>query len=258
MTYHFNPNQLKTNIMKKVLLVLIAVLSFTACSNDNDDNNLSEIESQLLGKWFFENPNNNPTVNNSFTFTSDGKVTYSNWDGGSGNNYDSETGTFSFNGDVMTMTFPEDVSLTFVQKVVFINDNVVEFEETGVSNENAYDGVYYRDGALSYEGVVEQLSASTQLHKVEFKTGTLDTWVSVSLSTKLTSSDGTESTRNSEFDRTQNIVSVEIPIGTAKFEIDFYIEDSSQAEMRFYNSVDNVDVHKETVNQQSFKYQYSF
>ncbi len=244
--------------MKKVLLVLIAVLSFTACSNDSDDNNSSEIETKLLGKWLFENPNNTPTVNNSFTFTSDGKVIYSYWDGGSGNNYDSETGPFSFNEDVMTMIFPEDVSLTFVQKVVFINDNVVEFEETGVSNENAYEGVYYRDGAESYEGFVEQLPASTQLHIVEFKTGTLDAWVSVSLTTKLTFGDGTKSTINSNFDYDKNVVSVEIPENTASFELDFYIEDSSQAEMRFYNSVNDTTVKQETISQQSYQYQYSF
>lgn len=244
--------------MKKVLLILIAVLSFTACSNDNDDNKSSEIEVKLLGKWYFENPNNTSELSNSFTFTSDGKVIYSYGDGGSGNNYDSETGTFSFSEDVMTMVFPEGVSLTFVQKVVFLNDNVVEFKETGESNENAYDGVYYRDGASSYEDEVEELPASTQLHIVEFKTGTLDAWVSVSLTTKLTFGDGTISTINSDFDRTQNIVSVEIPVNTANFEIDFYIEDSSQAEMRFYNSVDAITVHQETINKQNYQYQYSF
>lgn len=244
--------------MKKVLLVLIAILALTSCSSDDDKNNSSEIETKLIGKWFFENPNNNPTVNNSFTFTSDGKVIYSYWDGGSGNNYDSETGTFSFNEDVMTMTFPEGVSLTFVQKVVFINENVVEFEETGMSNENAYDGVYYRDGALSYEGVVEQLPASTELHIVEFKTGKLDSWVSVSLTTKLTFGDGTKSTINSDFDYDKNVVSVEIPENTSSFELEFYIEDSSQAEMRFYNSVDDTTVKQETISQQSYQYQYSF
>lgn len=137
--------------MKNVFIILIAILLFQSCSSDDDSNNLSEIESQLLGKWLFENPNNNPTINNSFTFTSEGNVTYSYWDGNAGNNYLNETGTFNFNGDIMTMIFPEDVSLTFVQKVVFINDNVVEFQPTGVSNEDAYEGDYFRDGADSYE-----------------------------------------------------------------------------------------------------------
>lgn len=135
--------------MKKTFLILITILAFTACSTD--DANTSEIETQLLGKWLFENPNSNPTTNNSFTFTSSGNVTYSYWDGNPGNNYYNETGSFSFNGDVMTMTFPEGVSLTFVQKVVFTHDNVVEFQPTGVSSENAYEGDYFREGADSYE-----------------------------------------------------------------------------------------------------------
>lgn len=136
--------------MKNTFLALIAIFLLLSCSSD-DSNNLSEIETQLLGRWLFENPNNNPAINNSFTFTSEGNVTYSYWDGGQGNNYFSETGTFSFNGDVMTMIFPEDVSLTFVQKVVFANDNVVEFQSTGISGENAYEGDYFRDGAGSYD-----------------------------------------------------------------------------------------------------------
>ena len=133
--------------MKNIFLILIAILSFIACSSDDNNNSSSQIETQLLGKWFFQNPNDNPTINNSFTFTSEGSVTYSYWDGNPGNNYISETATFSFNGDVMKMVFPEEVSLTFVQKVVFINDNVVEFQPTGVSEENAYEGTYYKSSS---------------------------------------------------------------------------------------------------------------
>ncbi|WP_179374404.1 hypothetical protein [Winogradskyella wichelsiae] len=151
--------------MKNIFLTLIAILSLVACSSDDDSSsNSSELETQLLGKWLFENPNNNPTINNSFTFSSSGNVTYSYWDGGQGNNYDSETGVFSFSGDIMTMTFPEDVSLTFVQKVIFINENVVEFQETGVTGENAYDGDYFREGATNY-------NSNNGMMKIIFDTG---------------------------------------------------------------------------------------
>lgn len=105
------------------------------------------------------------------------------------------------------------------------------------------------------QGEEQQIS---QTHKVEFTTGTLESWVSVGLTTTLTLEDGTESIINSDFDYTQNIVSVEIPENTVSFELEFYIEDSSQAEMRFYGSVDNVNLHQETINQQSFQYQYTF
>lgn len=139
------------SILKFSLLVLsIALVS--SCSSDDSDNNQNEIQTQLLGKWLFENPNNNPTVNNSFAFTTSGSVTYSYWTG-SGNNYDNETGTYSFNGDVMTMDFPENVNLTYVQKVVFLGENVVEFQSTGVSGENAYEGDYFRDGASDYNTI---------------------------------------------------------------------------------------------------------
>lgn len=104
----------------------------------------------------------------------------------------------------------------------------------------------------------EEVQQITQSHIVEFTTGSLESWVSVGLTTTLTLEDGTESTINSDFDYTQNIVSVEIPENTLSFELEFYIEDSSQAEMRFYGSVDNVNVHQETISQQSFQYQYTF
>ena len=98
----------------------------------------------------------------------------------------------------------------------------------------------------------------SQSHIVEFTTGTLESWVSVSLTTTLTLEDGSESTINSDFDYTENMVSVEIPENTASFELDFYIEDSSEAQMRFYGSVEENTVHQETINQQSFQYQYTF
>jgi hypothetical protein len=104
----------------------------------------------------------------------------------------------------------------------------------------------------------EEQPTVSQPHVVEFITGTLEAWVSVSLTTTLTFEDGSESTINSDFDYTNNIVSVEIPENTASFELDFYIEDSSQANMRFYGSDDDVTVHQETINQQNFQYQYSF
>ncbi|MFV0573732.1 MAG: hypothetical protein ACK5M1_15100 [Xanthomarina gelatinilytica] len=98
----------------------------------------------------------------------------------------------------------------------------------------------------------------SQSHIVEFTTGTLESWVSVSLTTTLTLEDGSESTINSDFDYTENMVSVEIPENTASFELDFYVEDSSEAQMRFYGSVEDNTVHQETINQQSFQYQYTF
>ena len=97
-----------------------------------------------------------------------------------------------------------------------------------------------------------------QSHVVEFRTGTLEAWVSVILTTTLTFEDGTQATINSDYDYNTQVVSLEIPENTASFELDFYIEDSSQVEMRFYGSVDNTSVHQETISQLDYQYQYSF
>ena len=112
--------------------------------------------------------------------------------------------------------------------------------------------------ACSSDDSNEEQHTTSQSHIIEFTTGTLQDFVSVSLVTMITLEDGTESTINSDFDYTQNIVSVEIPENTASFQLDFYIEDSSEAQMRFYGSVDENTVHQETINQQNYQYQYSF
>ena len=134
--------------MKKTFFfftMLFSLVLFTNCSDDDSTNENNETYQKLIGKWYFDDPDTNPSVNNSFTFNSGGQVTYSYWTG-TGSEYDSEIGAFSVNDDVMSMTFPETVSLTFVQKVVFIGDDEVEFQPTGNSTEEAYEGDYFRDG----------------------------------------------------------------------------------------------------------------
>lgn len=126
------------------LTLFLSVITISSCSGDDSSSSQNnEVHQKLIGKWYFDDPSTNPSVNNSFTFTSNGHVTYSYWTG-TANEYDSETGSFSVTGDIMTMTFPETVSLDFVQKVVFINDNEVEFQDTGVSGQEAYEGDYFK------------------------------------------------------------------------------------------------------------------
>lgn len=233
-------------ILKFTFTVLLLII-ITSCSSDDGDTN--ELQTQLIGKWLFENPNSSPDINNSFTFTSSGNVIYSYWTG-SETNYDSETGTFSFDEDIMTMVFPDDVSLTYVQKVVFINDNTIEFQSTGVSGDNAYEGVYFRDGV--------ELTGSEKAYRIEFTTGDLESWVSVGLETTLDFTDRTQKVINSEFDRTNNIVTVEVPKNVNHFKLKFYIEDSSTANMKFYALDNNALIHKETINKQEYEYEYTF
>ena len=118
--------------------------------------------------------------------------------------------------------------------------------------------VFLSFSACSNDDNEEQQQPISQSHIVEFTTGSLQAWVSVSLTTTLHFEDGTQSTIDSDFDYTQNIVSVDIPENTASFELDFYIEDSSEVQMRFYGYVDGNNIHQETINQQDYQYQYSF
>ena len=133
--------------MKKTIYfftVLLSLALFTNCSSDYDSpNQNNETYQKLIGKWYFEDPSTNPAMNNSFTFVSNGQVTYT-YETLEGNGYDSETGTFSVNNDVLTMVFPETVTLIFVQKVVFIDDNTVQFVQAEGSNEEPYEGTYYK------------------------------------------------------------------------------------------------------------------
>lgn len=125
--------------------MLLSLAFFTNCSSDdNSSSQNNETYQKLIGKWYFDDPSTNPSVNNSFTFNPSGQVTYSYWTG-TGSNYDSEIGSFNVNNDVLTMVFPETVSLTFFQKVVFVNNNIAEFQSTGVSGEDAYEGDYFRE-----------------------------------------------------------------------------------------------------------------
>ena len=43
------------------------------------------------------------------------------------------------------MVYSQNVTLTFVQKVVFLSDKKVQFIETGKPNEEPYDGTYYKE-----------------------------------------------------------------------------------------------------------------
>lgn len=127
---------------KNVLFLIMIVISFLNlnCSSDNENSGTS---SKLQGKWYFNNPElAGEDGNNSFTFNSNNEVVYTYWQGENFSDY--EVGNYSLTDDILTMKFSEDVELVFVQKIVFINDNKVEFVKIEGSNEQAYIGTYYR------------------------------------------------------------------------------------------------------------------
>lgn len=122
------------------MLLLLSVLT-VSCSSDEDSNSeLNENAEKLLGTWGTRDSQN--TFYKKFTYRSDSKVEYYTYSGSQAEL--KEVGSWSMNGDVLTMVFPETIEITFVQKVVFTNETEVKFNSTGVSGEEAYSGTYYK------------------------------------------------------------------------------------------------------------------
>ena len=100
---------------------------------------------------------------------------------------------------------------------------------------------------------------TSDIHRIEFTTGVLESWVSVFATTLVNFSDGTETTINSNHDSSTNKLTIDIPINATDFQIDYYIEDSSSVDMVFFNTNTNDIVHQETFSgQMDFNYDYTF
>ncbi|WP_179318822.1 hypothetical protein [Winogradskyella helgolandensis] len=144
----------------------MVTLSLLTCSNSDDSSNLNEVGQGLIGEWYFDNPViYGVATNNSFVFNSSGEVIYNNWSGDADYDFNSEVGSFSVDGDILTMIFPEGVELTFVQLVAFENDYKVYFQPVSGSQYEAYEGDYFREGytgPYDYDIQVSGYSSSDQ------------------------------------------------------------------------------------------------
>lgn len=129
--------------MKKTILfftVMVMSIANFSCNND-DSTNLNENAQKLIGTWgtlgwddeFYK----------KFTFRNDSKVEYYTYH--SNENELEEIGTWSMDGDILTMVYPETITSTFVQKVIFISDSKVQFIQAEGSNEEPWEGTYYRE-----------------------------------------------------------------------------------------------------------------
>ena len=99
----------------------------------------------------------------------------------------------------------------------------------------------------------------SDIHRIEFTTGVLQSWVSVFATTLVHFSDGSETTINSNHDSSTNKLTVDIPINATDFQIDYYIEDLSSVNMVFLNTNTNDIVHQEIFSGQiELNYDYTF
>ena len=236
--------------MKQIFLALIAILLLVACSKEETASDLSETAQRLVGTW----NTSEDLTGNSYTYNEDGTARYVN----------DLAGTFEgeweiVDGNVLIEFYPDsDESYDNWQDNPDLK-NSIEFANGGYTlettdfNDNSRVTLKYRDG------LVDGQKVTTQPYIVEFTTGQLEEYVSVFATTTVYFSDGTKSEINSDFDRETSTLQVEIPEDVFRFEMEFYIEDSSQVKMRLFGKNDDKVIHEETISQQQvFNYEYIF
>lgn len=123
--------------MKKFLgLVLVFTTLMTVFSSCSSDDEGSNSNSQIVGTWGTKwNSGTGIAVHPKFTFLNNGNVKYYTYPSGSQPELE-EIGTWSMSGDILTMDFPETVDIKFKNKIIFTNENEIEFEEV---NQSGYD-----------------------------------------------------------------------------------------------------------------------
>ena len=131
--------------MKKILsLVLVftsLMVGFTSCNSDDD--NGSGSTSQISGTWGTKwNDGTGIAVHPKFTFLNNGNVKYYTYPSGSQPELE-EIGTWTLNGDILIMEFPETVLIKFKNKVIFISDSEFEFEEITESGFDSWSAENY-------------------------------------------------------------------------------------------------------------------
>lgn len=129
--------------MKKnltLILVFTTILTFfNSCSSDGDNNNndsSNSSNSEIIGTWGPKwNDGSGIAVHPKFTFLSNGKVKYYTYPSGKKPELE-EIGTFTMNGNIITMNFPETVEIKFKNTVTFISETQFNFEKI---QESGYD-----------------------------------------------------------------------------------------------------------------------
>jgi len=245
--------------MKKTILRVI-ILSFSililSCSSDDGNNNsdtLSQIEQKMVGSW----NTSYDLKGNTYSYKSDKTAEYINtYSNGTSSVVTTYKGEWAIiDGNVLIAYYPDPDEVwdknwkehpTLKNKIEFIDDNTLKLTDF-------YDS---KKVNTHYRNVV--LKGSDKMHRIEFITGTLDSWVSVGLETTIDYTDRTQKVVNSNFNKTDKIISVEIPKNVTHFKLKFYIEDSSPVNMKFYAVDSNTIIHKETINKQEYQYEYTF
>lgn len=234
--------------------ILLSLAFFTNCSSDDDNSSLTQLEQQMVGIW-----NTSPDLTgNTYQYKSDKSAVYVNtWTNGTKIEVTTYEGAWDIiDGNILIEYYPDEDENwdtnwkehpTLKNKIDFTDDNTLTetsfYESTNINT-------LYREGVV--------LKGSEKTHKIDFTTGTLEGWVSVSLETTLDFTDRTQKVVNSNFNTNENIISVEIPKNVTHFKIKFYIEDSSPVNMKFYTEDNKTIIHEEALSQKEYLYEYTF
>lgn len=127
--------------MKKFYLFFILIMTLTSCSSD-DGNVQSNSNSQIIGTWGAEFINDNDyPIDPKFTFLSNGDVKYYTYFNPEPEL--EEIGTWNLSGDILTMEFPENVLIMYKNKVTFVSDSEIYFEEVNETGYSTWDARAY-------------------------------------------------------------------------------------------------------------------
>lgn len=247
--------------MKQTFLVLMTVFSIIGCSKkdvtsdlgeEDDVLNLSEIEQRLVGTWYYSDD----YTGSNYTYNQDRTAVYANEYHGEMDEYE---GFWEITGDGVLIEFypasNESIedwqkSPHFKRKIEFL-DSDYTLKTTDFDDKSSVM-TFYR------EGLKDGQKVTGQSYFLEFKTGELEDYVSVYATANLYNSDGTKTTIAEDVNRETKTLIIEVPEDIFRFELEFYIEDSSTVQMKFYGMNDGKVIHEETINQQEFNYKYIF
>ncbi|CAM3572789.1 hypothetical protein [Zobellia roscoffensis] len=241
--------------MKRTLLLFTAVLSLVGCSKDEDNenlSNLSETEQRLIGTW----NTNKDFTGNTYSYNEDGTAVYINDYGGDITIYDGFWDVTD--GDVLIEFYPDadettenwQENPTLKNKIEFLDDDYT-LKETDFHDDSRVNAMYR-------EGLKEGQKVTEQPYLIEFKTGELAEYVSVFATMHLYDSEGVKSTVYKDINRETKTLTLQVPENIYRVELEFYIEDASTVEMKFYGTNDENTIHEETINDQEYTYEYIF
>lgn len=101
-------------LMLMLFVLSTATVAFTACSEDEDEEQPAQAATSIVGTWVYtdyDDYNDGSVIVDTITFTASGTFTETISDSGVGY-YDTLSGTYTYNGQTLTMNYPGEGTVT--------------------------------------------------------------------------------------------------------------------------------------------------